>query len=139
MKREAFSVLTHAVAGRDARAPSEVARTTKEIAMLARATVFIYGIFCYLAFFATFLYAIGFVGDLYVPKSIDSGAQGTLAAALLVGALLILVPPALYMASPDLYSEYQTLLEERSEEALKHLAADQDPSTPQSGLGSPVS
>jgi hypothetical protein len=50
--------------------------------MLARATVFIYGILCYLVFFATFLYALGFVGDLYVPKSIDSGAQGPLPAAL---------------------------------------------------------
>jgi protein-S-isoprenylcysteine O-methyltransferase Ste14 len=57
--------------------------------MLARATVFIYGIFCYLVFFATFLYALGFVGDLYVPKSIDSGPRGPLAAALLVDACLL--------------------------------------------------
>jgi protein-S-isoprenylcysteine O-methyltransferase Ste14 len=57
--------------------------------MLARATVFIYGILCYLVFFATFLYALGFVGDLYVPKSIDSGAQGPLPAALLVDACLL--------------------------------------------------
>jgi protein-S-isoprenylcysteine O-methyltransferase Ste14 len=34
--------------------------------MLSRATIFIYGILCYLVFFATFLYALGFVGDLYV-------------------------------------------------------------------------
>ena len=51
--------------------------------MLARATVFIYGIFCHLVSLAAFLYALGFVGDLYVPESIDSGAQGTLTAALL--------------------------------------------------------
>jgi methanethiol S-methyltransferase len=57
--------------------------------MFARATVFVYGVFCYLVFFATFLYAIGFVGDLTVPKSIDSGTQGTLAAALLVDACLL--------------------------------------------------
>jgi protein-S-isoprenylcysteine O-methyltransferase Ste14 len=57
--------------------------------MLARATVFIYGVLCYLVFFATFLYAMGFVGDLYVPKSIDSGAQGPLTAALLIDAGLL--------------------------------------------------
>ena len=57
--------------------------------MPARATVFIYGILCYLVFFATFLYALGFVGDLYVPKSIDSGAQGTLTAALLFDTALL--------------------------------------------------
>ena len=37
--------------------------------MLSRATIFIYGIFRHLVFFATSLYALGFVGDLYVPKS----------------------------------------------------------------------
>lgn len=51
--------------------------------MLARATNFIYEIFCYLVFPATFFYALGFVGDLYVPKTIDSGTRGPLSAALL--------------------------------------------------------
>ncbi len=57
--------------------------------MLARVTVFVYGVICYLVFFATFLYAIGFVGDLFVPKSIDSGAQGPLASSLLIDAGLL--------------------------------------------------
>jgi len=58
--------------------------------MLSRATVFIYGVFCYLVFFATFLYAIGFVGNLpVVPKAIDSGAQGTLSTALLIDTALL--------------------------------------------------
>src|SRR4051794_36173124 len=57
--------------------------------MLSRVTIFFYGILCYLVFFATFLYALGFVGDLYVPKSIDSGAQGTPAAALLIDTALL--------------------------------------------------
>src|ERR1044071_10252010 len=58
--------------------------------MLSRATVFMYGVLCYLVFFATFLYAIGFVGGLpVVPKSIDSGAQGSLAAALLIDTALL--------------------------------------------------
>src|SRR5262245_57871692 len=57
--------------------------------MPARITAFIYGLICYLTFFATFLYAIGFVGDLIVPKSIDSGQQDPLASALLINTSLL--------------------------------------------------
>jgi protein-S-isoprenylcysteine O-methyltransferase Ste14 len=57
--------------------------------MLSRATVFIYGLFCYLVFLATFFYALGFVGDLYVPKSIDSGVQGSLTSAPLFDTALL--------------------------------------------------
>jgi protein-S-isoprenylcysteine O-methyltransferase Ste14 len=55
----------------------------KRIAMLA------YGAVCYVVFFATFLYAIGFVGNLIVPKSIDSVPTGPLGTALFVNALLL--------------------------------------------------
>jgi len=50
---------------------------------------FVYGIACYGVFFATLLYAIGFLGNFGVPKSIDSGPDGSIATALLIdGALL---------------------------------------------------
>lgn len=59
--------------------------------MLGRITAFIYGVLCYLVFFGTFLYAVGFMGNLIVPKSIDSGRQGPLAEALLIDAGLLLL------------------------------------------------
>jgi protein-S-isoprenylcysteine O-methyltransferase Ste14 len=53
------------------------------------AAAFAFGVVSYLVFLASFLYAIGFVGNFGVPKSIDSGAEGSAAAALLGNALLL--------------------------------------------------
>jgi protein-S-isoprenylcysteine O-methyltransferase Ste14 len=49
----------------------------------------IYGGLCYVLFLLTFLYAIGFVGNVMVPKSIDSGAAGSISEALLVDVVLL--------------------------------------------------
>jgi protein-S-isoprenylcysteine O-methyltransferase Ste14 len=58
---------------------------------MKRIVAFVYGIACYGVFFATLLYAIGFLGNFGVPKSIDSGRVGSTAAALAIdGALLAL-------------------------------------------------
>jgi protein-S-isoprenylcysteine O-methyltransferase Ste14 len=53
------------------------------------ALAFVYGVVSYVVFLASFLYAIGFVGNLIVPKSIDSGPTGTPITAFLVDALLL--------------------------------------------------
>lgn len=49
----------------------------------------LYGIVVYLFFLATFLYAIAFVGNLPVPKTIDSGAAGSIPAAIAIDVLLL--------------------------------------------------
>lgn len=57
--------------------------------MASRVAAFVYGLVCYLIFFVTFLYAIGFVGNLIVPKAIDSGPAVPMMEALVVNTLLL--------------------------------------------------
>jgi methanethiol S-methyltransferase len=49
----------------------------------------IYGVATYAVFAGAFLYAVGFVGNLAVPKSIDSGLVGTTAEAVVIDLLLL--------------------------------------------------
>ena len=57
--------------------------------MFGRVTTFLYGVLSYLFFFGTYLYAIGFLGNFAVPKSIDSGRTVPLSEALLIDAALL--------------------------------------------------
>lgn len=49
----------------------------------------LYGVVCYALFFGTFLYLIGFMGNLYVPRSIDVGPAAPTAVVLVINLALI--------------------------------------------------
>ena len=57
--------------------------------MLKRILFFAYGIFSYLIFFGTFLYAIGFIGNFGVPTTLDGPATGPFAISLAINAGLL--------------------------------------------------
>ena len=57
---------------------------------MGRIAALLYGIVAYLVFFASFLYAIGFIGNWVVPQSVDvGGAASPFGTALLINVLLL--------------------------------------------------
>ena len=56
---------------------------------MGKITAFLYGIVAYIVFFVTFLYAIGFVENRWVPKGIDTGDHQWLVRAVLIDLALL--------------------------------------------------
>jgi len=69
---------------------------------MKRTIAFAYGLGSYLAFLVTFLYAVGFIGNFGVPKSMDSASTTTWQRALLIdlGLLLLFAIQHSVMARP---------------------------------------
>jgi protein-S-isoprenylcysteine O-methyltransferase Ste14 len=51
---------------------------------MSRIAIFVYGVICYVIFFAVFLYAIGFIGGLLTPTVLDGSPRTPLPTALAV-------------------------------------------------------
>jgi protein-S-isoprenylcysteine O-methyltransferase Ste14 len=56
---------------------------------LQRTTILLFGVTVYIFFLATFVYFMGFVGNFFVPKSVDTGPSGPWWSALIVDLLLM--------------------------------------------------
>jgi protein-S-isoprenylcysteine O-methyltransferase Ste14 len=85
--------------------------------MLKRSLIFIYGVACYAVFFATFLYALGFVGNFGVPHSIDGVPRVDLSTALLtdLGLLALFAVQHSVMARPIFKRWFTRLVPESAE------------------------
>jgi protein-S-isoprenylcysteine O-methyltransferase Ste14 len=66
-----------------------IQHSAREGSQIGRFTALLYGLVAYAVFFVTFLYAVGFVEGLLVPKDIDTGTAAPMSEALIVDLLLL--------------------------------------------------
>lgn len=93
--------------------------------MFGRVSAFLYGIASYSLFFGSFVYAIGFVANLGVPTSLDSGRSGSFGQALLVNLTLLTLFAVQHsvMARPGFKRAWTRLVPEPVERSTYVLAS----------------
>lgn len=84
---------------------------------MKRSLILLYGVACYAVFFATFLYAIGFIGNLWVPKAMDSARSTSVGAAVLIdlGLLALFALQHSVMARPAFKRVWTKVIPESAE------------------------
>jgi len=82
-----------------------------------RVLIFVYGLVSYVLFLGVFLYAIGFVGGIAVPKGIDDGEVGSATTAFLIDATLLAVFAIQHsvMARPAFKERWTRIIPEAAE------------------------
>jgi protein-S-isoprenylcysteine O-methyltransferase Ste14 len=85
--------------------------------MFKRLTIFLYGVVSYAVFFATFLYAIGFIGNIGVPRTLDSapGADFMTSLAIDLGLLGLFAIQHSVMARPAFKRWFTRVVPESAE------------------------
>jgi len=93
--------------------------------MTRRISIFAFGVVSYAIFFAVFLYAIGFVNNWLVPKSLDSGPAQGVAVALAVnfGLLGLFALQHSVMARPAFKQWWTRLIPHQAERSVYVLAS----------------
>jgi protein-S-isoprenylcysteine O-methyltransferase Ste14 len=93
--------------------------------MIKRLSAFLFGIAAYIAFLYTFLYGIGFVGNIIVSKGIDGGGQTPFLSALAVDLALIVIFGVQHslMSRPAFKKRWTCLVPEQIERSIFVLSA----------------
>jgi protein-S-isoprenylcysteine O-methyltransferase Ste14 len=81
---------------------------------MRRWSFFLFGVFCHLLFLATYAWLAAFVGNLWVPNSLDSAPEGSLGAAIAIDLALVVLFAVQHsvMARPGFKREWTKIVAE---------------------------